>query len=91
MLLMSHLVAGIVNKDGLEDIYIGGVAYESGRLMIQKPGGRWQKVSTVFEADKASEDVDALFTNTQEFNPLGLGDSCRRAQSITRSIHRKNP
>ena len=60
---------GDVNKDGLEDIYIGGAAYESGRLMIQKPGGRWQKASTVFEADKASEDVDALF-----FDADGDGD-----------------
>ena len=60
---------GDVNKDGLEDIYIGGAAYESGRLMIQKPGGRWQKSSTVFEADKASEDVDALF-----FDADGDGD-----------------
>ena len=37
--------------------------------MIQKPGGRWQKSSTVFEADKASEDVDALF-----FDADGDGD-----------------
>ncbi|WP_161888506.1 VCBS repeat-containing protein [Pontibacter russatus] len=51
-----------VNGDGLEDVYAGGSAGQAGVLYIQQRGGRFSpKPNAAFEADKESQDVDALF------------------------------
>lgn len=56
------LVKGDVNGDGLEDIYAGGGSGQAGILYLQQKGGTFiPQTSPVFEADKASEDADAVF------------------------------
>lgn len=56
------LVKRDVNGDGLEDIYIGGAAGQSGVLYIQQKNGTFtQKHTPAFEEDKASEDASAVF------------------------------
>jgi enediyne biosynthesis protein E4 len=50
-----------VNGDGLMDIYIGGAKEQSGILYIQQPDQKFQKGTTPFDKDKASEDCDCLF------------------------------
>ena len=56
------LVKGDVNGDGLEDIYAGGGNGQSAGLFIQQKNGQFiQKIQPAFEADKMSEDADALF------------------------------
>ncbi|MBA2562202.1 MAG: VCBS repeat-containing protein, partial [Chitinophagaceae bacterium] len=51
-----------VNGDGLDDFYACGAIGQPGTLMIQQPGGAFQNSdTTVFNADAACEDVDALF------------------------------
>ncbi|HEY6082747.1 MAG TPA: VCBS repeat-containing protein, partial [Chitinophagaceae bacterium] len=51
-----------VNGDGLEDIYIGGGNGQAGELYLQQKGGKFIKKNTpAFEADKMSEDADAVF------------------------------
>jgi enediyne biosynthesis protein E4 len=51
-----------VNKDGLQDMYTCGGMGQAGALMLQQKDGRFVAVDTsIFGADAACEDVDALF------------------------------
>ncbi len=51
-----------VNKDGLEDVYVGGGNGQPGGLYIQHKNGKFTKMSEpAFDADKMYEDVDAVF------------------------------
>ncbi len=52
---------GDINNDGLEDIYIGGAAGQSGRLFIQAEGGNFKSDAPIFEQDAGSEDLDCMF------------------------------
>lgn len=57
-----RVAKGDVNKDGLEDIYIGGAKDQPGELYVQTKDGKFKKTNeALFEKDKASEDTDALF------------------------------
>ena len=50
------------NNDGLEDIFIGGAAGQSGVLYVQKQNGKFKKSSSQpWENDIDSEDLEALF------------------------------
>lgn len=56
------LVKGDCNGDGLEDIYAGGGNGQAGKIYLQEKTGQFiEKKQTAFEADKESEDADALF------------------------------
>ncbi|WP_317165972.1 VCBS repeat-containing protein [Spirosoma arboris] len=51
-----------VNGDGLEDVYVGGSIEQAGALFIQQTGNQFsRKVQPAFEADKLSNDADAIF------------------------------
>lgn len=51
-----------VNKDGREDIFMGGAVEQSGELWLQQPDGNFLKApQQPWQADAASEDVNALF------------------------------
>lgn len=51
-----------VNKDGLEDVFVGGAIGQSGKLFIQKKeNGFAAAQSQPWETDAASEDVNAAF------------------------------
>lgn len=51
-----------VNGDGREDVYAGGSDGQAGTLFIQQANGQFKRsAQSAFEADKASEDTDALF------------------------------
>ncbi|MEP6951320.1 MAG: VCBS repeat-containing protein [Ginsengibacter sp.] len=53
-----------VNGDGLEDIYAGGGSGQAGVLYIQQKDKSFiKKETTSFDADKLSEDADALFVD----------------------------
>ncbi|MEO6282079.1 MAG: VCBS repeat-containing protein [Dyadobacter sp.] len=56
------LKKGDINGDGLEDIFAGGGSGEAARLYIQQKNGSFtNKPVVAFEADKQSDDTDALF------------------------------
>jgi enediyne biosynthesis protein E4 len=68
--LIPHLVStegpalavGDVDGDGLDDIYVGGAKWQSGKLFVQQPNGTFRPSSQpAFGADSLSEDVDAVF------------------------------
>jgi hypothetical protein len=51
-----------VNGDGLDDIYIGGAKGQPGKLLIQRPDGRFVSTNeAVFAAEQTSEDLGAVF------------------------------
>ena len=51
-----------VNGDGLEDIFAGGTSGQAGVLYMQQRGGQFvMQPQPAFEADKMSEDADAVF------------------------------
>ncbi len=56
------LVKADVNGDGLEDVFAGGARGQSGALYIQQKNGQFiKKMEPALDADKMSEDVDAVF------------------------------
>ncbi|HSD07681.1 VCBS repeat-containing protein [Flavobacterium sp.] len=57
------IVVGDVNKDGLEDYFIGGSSTFSGKLFLQTANGFLEKQTPAFEADKKSEDTGAVFVD----------------------------
>jgi len=62
-----------VNGDGLEDLFIGGAASQSGVLYLQKIGGKFEKSqSQPWSNDKDSEDLGALFLDIDGDNDQDL-------------------
>lgn len=64
---------GDINGDGLEDVYFGGAKGFAGQLFIQSRNGNYQASSqSVFEADRVSEDTDAVFFDANGDGHLDL-------------------
>jgi len=67
------LVKGDINNDRLEDVFVGGGKSQAGTLYLQQKGGGFtRKNIPAFEADKMSDDVDAVFfdANNDGFTDL---------------------
>ena len=50
-----------VNKDGLEDFYVGGAANQSGVLYEQQPDGQFKALRGPWEIHNKHEDVSSIF------------------------------
>lgn len=62
-----------LNGDGLEDFFIGGAAGQSGILYLQTKEGNYTKSKTQpWEEDKASEDLGAVFFDSNGDEKLDL-------------------
>jgi hypothetical protein len=68
--LGPHIAVGDVNKDGLDDFYIGGGRNQAGALFLQQSGGTFRRGgSQPWQADAALEDMGSIF-----FDADGDGD-----------------
>ncbi|MDQ3673437.1 MAG: VCBS repeat-containing protein, partial [Gemmatimonadota bacterium] len=57
-----YMAVADVNGDGLTDAFVGGAKDQAGQLLIQTAGGRFTATNqALFEADKLSEDLGAVF------------------------------
>ena len=79
--LIFHMVSaegpristGDVNGDGLTDLFIGGSRGNAGSLFVQLPDGSFQSTNTsVFEADKLSEDLGSALVDVDRDGDLDL-------------------
>jgi len=67
------LATGDVNGDNLDDFYIGGAKGQIGSIFLQRKDGTFKKLNTpTFDADSASEDVDAIFFDADNDADLDL-------------------
>lgn len=56
------IVVGDANKDGLEDVFLGGAKHQPAEVWLQTIEGKFKKsINPVFYEDKLFEDVDAVF------------------------------
>ena len=64
---------GDINKDGLDDFYVGGAKEYPGHLYIQSAEGTFYETNQeLFEADRGSEDTDCLFFDADNDLDLDL-------------------
>jgi hypothetical protein len=62
-----------VNKDGLEDIFVGGAKGSEGRMLMQTSSGNFLPINEkVFIADKESEDIGSLFFDADKDGDMDL-------------------
>ncbi len=68
-----YSAVGDINNDGLEDIWIGGAKGQAAELYLQVSGGRFQKKNIAdFSKDKAYEDMEGIFFDSDNDNDLDL-------------------
>ena len=66
-------VVADINKDGLEDVFLGGAVGQSGVLYVQQTNGSFVKSnSQPWEIDKTSEDLGCLFLDVDGDNDKDL-------------------
>jgi len=67
------LAKGDVNGDDRADFFVGGAKGQPGAIFLQTSDQKFtRQVATIFEIDKASEDMDAAFFDADGDNDLDL-------------------
>ncbi len=68
-----RMAKGDIDKNGLDDVYIGGGKSQAGGLFLQQKGGRFlKKDQPAFEQDKLCTDTDAVFLDADGDGDLDL-------------------
>ncbi len=79
--LMPHLLStegpalavGDVDRDGLDDVFVGGAKWQAGRLYLQRRDGSFRASDQpALRADSLNEDVDAVFIDADGDGHLDL-------------------
>jgi enediyne biosynthesis protein E4 len=55
------VVKADVNGDGMEDVFVGGASYQTGKLFLQTAKGFKATAQKALQEDAINEDLDALF------------------------------
>ena len=67
------MAVGDVNKDGLDDIYLGGAAGQKKQLFIQQSNGTFKEsFQKDFNLDQTTENTDAIFFDADNDTDLDL-------------------
>jgi hypothetical protein len=67
------MAKGDVNKDGLEDLFIGGAAGQAGALYLQQANNSFRLANTQpWRIDSISEDINSIFFDADNDNDLDL-------------------
>ncbi len=67
------MAKGDINKDGLEDLFIGGAAGQAGMIYLQSQNGNFTKMAlSIFNHDRGSEDSGSLFFDADQDGDLDL-------------------
>ncbi len=64
---------GDVNSDGLDDVFLGGAKWQTGKIFFQSKDGHFISIAQpLIEADSTYEDVDAVFFDFDKDDDLDL-------------------
>ncbi|MDN5202198.1 VCBS repeat-containing protein [Fulvivirgaceae bacterium BMA10] len=67
------MAKGDVNGDGLEDVFVGGAKDQSAAIFIQQKDGQFiDRPIAAFQADRHSEDADAVFFDANNDGNLDI-------------------
>lgn len=66
------LAVADLNKDGIDDVFIGGGKGQTAALFLSQANGAYQTVAAPFESDKASEDTHAIWVDMDQDQDLDL-------------------
>ncbi len=67
------LAVGDINKDGLDDFFVGSSKRKKSAIYLQHPDGKFMDITSVtILNDSVFEDVDALFTDVENDGDLDL-------------------
>ncbi len=67
------LAVADINKDGLEDVFIGGARDKKSVVFLQQPSGRFSKTNQpALDRDSSYEDVDACWTDINNDGTVDL-------------------
>ena len=62
-----------INKDGLEDVFIGSSKWKKSSLFLQEPSGRFTRmVQPALDTDSTYEDIDACWTDVNHDGNIDL-------------------
>ncbi len=68
-----RMARGDVNKDGLDDIFVGGGKGQAGEIFLQQKGGNFVKSpQNAFKQDELCTDTDAVFFDVEGDGDLDL-------------------
>ncbi len=70
--LGPFISTGDVNKDGKDDVFIGGAHKQNSKIYISNENGLTERKIKAFQDDSGNEDMESVFTDIDNDNDLDL-------------------